>query len=103
MFSSFFISPYRKIIIDAKYYKEALQKYYDKQKIKSSHLYQLYAYLKNDRSSLKAEIEGMLLYPTVTTELAEEFIIDHHKVTIATINLNQEWRSIESDLLALIA
>jgi len=96
------ISNDRKIIIDAKYYKEALQKYYDKQKIKSSHLYQLYAYLKNDVAHEGRKSEGVLLYPTVHTELSERFLIDGHAVTIATINLDQDWRMVESDLLDLI-
>ena len=35
------------IIIDAKYYQETLQHYYDSASIHSAHLYQLFAYVKN--------------------------------------------------------
>ena len=39
----------QKIIIDTKYYKDAFQTRYDKQKINSGNLYQLFAYLKKSR------------------------------------------------------
>ena len=63
----------------------------------------MYAYLKNSPTHTRQQIEGILIYPTVTTELAEEFVINMHKVTIATINLNQAWKTIETQLLSLIS
>lgn len=92
----------RKIIIDAKYYKEALQTHYNKESIRSGNLYQLYAYLKNEKSANTYSTEGILIYPTVSKELDEDYVIDGHKVKIATINLNQDWQDIESDLLEII-
>lgn len=92
----------RKIIIDAKYYKEVLQTHYNKESIRSSNLYQLFAYLKNEKSSNDFTTEGILIYPTVQKELEENYLIDGHKVKIATINLNQDWEEIEMDLLGII-
>lgn len=43
----------KKLIIDAKYYKETLQKYYDLEKVYSLHLYQLFACLKTKRISMR--------------------------------------------------
>ena len=46
--------------------------------------------------------EGLLLYPTVVNELAEECDIQGHRIMFRTINLNQEWRAIHDDLLAIV-
>ncbi|MDD3743800.1 MAG: hypothetical protein PHX54_09280 [Lentimicrobiaceae bacterium] len=97
-------SPNRKIIIDTKYYAECLNEYYDKEKIISANLYQMYAYVKNAEVQGGSAInsEGLLLYPTVSKEHSITNIIDNHKITIKTINLNQHWRLIRNDLLEII-
>ena len=94
----------RKIIIDAKYYKEALQKYYDKKSIRSAHLYQIFAYLMNIEHLVKDDVicEGILLYPTVESELDYSRTIKGHRITVKTINLNQEWKCIHDNLLNII-
>lgn len=93
----------KKIIIDTKYYKEALTSYYDAEKIRSNNLYQIYAYLKQVEYQGKKgrEAEGILLYPTVKKELGYSKIIEGHKIRFETINLNQDWKAIHTDLLAL--
>ncbi len=90
----------RKLIIDAKYYKETLQKYYDSEKIHSQHLYQLFAYLKNQENT---EAEGILIYPTVQKSLSLVYSHEGHKIRIETLNLNQDWRGVKSDLLRVIS
>lgn len=97
-------SPNRKIIIDTKYYAECLNENYDKEKIISTNLYQLYAYVKNAEVQGGAALisEGLLLYPTVTKELNITNIIDNHKIIIKTINLNQSWKLIKDDLLRIV-
>ncbi len=94
----------RKIIIDTKYYKDALQPHYNKQTIISANLYQIHAYLTNieARGGVNAHCEGMLLYPTVTQELALHYNVKGHRISVKTINLNQEWRQISCDLLKLL-
>jgi 5-methylcytosine-specific restriction enzyme subunit McrC len=92
----------RKIIIDTKYYKETLS---DRGKIHSANLYQLYAYLKNQEGiedPRTMRCEGILLYPTIETEYKLEYRYEDHKVSIQTINLNQNWKKIEDDLLAIV-
>ena len=94
----------RKIVIDAKYYLEALQKRFDKATIRSQHLYQLFSYLRNSLPAQReSPVEGMLLYPTVTRHLDLMYRIHGHLIRICTINLNQHWQSIRKDLLALIS
>jgi 5-methylcytosine-specific restriction enzyme subunit McrC len=98
------ISTKRKFVIDTKYYKSALQTYYDKDSIRSNNLYQLFAYLKNlePRGEENAHCEGILLYPTVETELNEECVIQGHRILFRTINLNQDWKNIHKDLLRIV-
>lgn len=89
----------RKFIIDAKYYQETLQKYYDSEKIHSQHLYQLFAYLKNQDDELA---EGILIYPTVQQSLSLAYTHEGHTIRIETLNLNQEWQGIKADLLGIV-
>jgi 5-methylcytosine-specific restriction enzyme subunit McrC len=89
----------RKLIIDAKYYKETLQKYYDSEKIHSQHLYQLFAYLKNQENELAT---GILIYPTVQKSLSLAYTHEGHTIRIETLNLNQDWRGVKADLLRII-
>ena len=94
--------PDRKVIIDTKYYKDTLT---ERDKIHSGNLYQLYAYLKNQEmfdNPLTMKCEGILLYPTIDSECKYEYQHEEHKISIQTINLNQEWKSIEADLLLMV-
>ena len=94
----------RHLIMDTKYYKNALRPHYDKQKLISGHLYQLFAYLKNQPSrNIDSSPEGILLYPVVNQELDLVYQLPGHKVSIKTINLNQPWPNIKADLLKIMA
>ncbi|OOG70028.1 5-methylcytosine-specific restriction endonuclease system specificity protein McrC [Sinorhizobium sp. A49] len=94
----------RCIIIDTKYYANALQVYHGTESFHSGNLYQLFSYLKNAAAtgSSFAQVEGMLLYPCGGARLEERFIIQGHEVTIATLNLSAPWRDIETQLLGLL-
>ncbi len=94
----------RKIIIDTKYYKEAFTTRFDKTKINSNNLYQLFAYLKNqeDGSEITLNCVGILLYPSIQFDFAYTFKYKDHKIKIISINLNQNWDKIHSDLLKII-
>jgi 5-methylcytosine-specific restriction enzyme subunit McrC len=95
----------RMIIIDAKYYRDALQTHtlHGTRKVYSSHLYQLLAYLHGTTKTRDDQIvEGMLVYPVGEQAVDLRFKIDAYSVRIYTLNLAQPWYSIESDLLNLI-
>lgn len=95
----------KKIIIDTKYYKEAFKTRYEKQKINSSNLYQLFAYLKNQENDLELtrNCEGILLYPSIHHDFEHTFKYENHKIRVMSINLNQDWKQIRSDLLKIVA
>jgi len=94
----------RKIIIDTKYYKEALVTRFGNEKFRSENMYQLFSYLKNQEkeSDLAKSCEGMLLYPAVKNNFKHTFQHGEHKIKIASIDLNQEWQSIKENLLSLV-
>jgi 5-methylcytosine-specific restriction enzyme subunit McrC len=96
-----------KIIVEIKYYPEALvQSQYGKHRFRSTNLYQLFAYLTNlslDQSHPgNASCSGILLYPTVDIELDETYQLANHRLRIYTLNLNQPWQGIRADLLSLL-
>lgn len=94
----------RKIIIDCKFTPQATQRHYDAEKLRSSHLFQIHAYLNNLADGpLADECEAILLYPAVDLPLSASYMQRKHKISIKTINLNQPWPAIHRDLLALVA
>jgi 5-methylcytosine-specific restriction enzyme subunit McrC len=93
-----------KMIIDAKYYKEALAEYYDQEKIHSQNLYQIFAYLKNieAKNDISGQCTGLLLYPTVSNEVNLNYMMSGHKLMIRTINLNKPWQQIHKSMLEIL-
>lgn len=93
----------RKIIIDCKYTPEATQRHYQAEKLRSSHLFQMNAYMDNlPQDPVSDASEMILLYPTVDAPLKASYAHKGHKIAVRTINLNQDWQSIHADLLALV-
>ena len=94
----------RKIIIDCKFTPEATQQHYEAETLRSSHLFQINAYMNHLPEGKFADTcEMMLLYPTVDSSLSATYTDKSHKISIRTINLDQRWQGIHDDLLALVA
>ena len=93
----------RKIIIDCKFTPEATQQHYEAETLRSTHLFQINAYMDNLEGQWADICEMMLLYPTVGLPLSADFTHKGHKISIRTINLDQPWQSIHRNLLALVA
>ena len=101
------VSSKRKIVIDTKYYHDALtMNQYSTQKFHSTNLYQIYSYLKNlehiSDPVLSTNISGILLYPTTNIELDESYMIGGHIISVCTVNLAKSWKQIEERLLELL-
>ena len=94
----------RKIIIDTKFYKEALKSnQWGKKIINQNHLYQLTAYMNNTSLSEDQSLEGILLYPTTDDNFDHQFKRkDGRKVSAKSIDLNQSFENIKNDLLSVI-
>jgi 5-methylcytosine-specific restriction enzyme subunit McrC len=93
-----------KIIIDAKYYRETMTINYDKEKIKSNNLYQLFSYLLNqeDNTPKTVNAKGILLYPTIEKDFNLQYKYKTHTIEIRTINLNSNWKLISNRLKEII-
>jgi len=97
--------PDRKLILDCKYYQEALVTRYDALMFHSNNLYQLHAYLTNKAVEPGWEnVEGMLLYPSNGYSLDHSFTLHgRHRIRVATIDLQQAWPVIDAELLELFS
>lgn len=93
------------LIFDAKYYKNTFVQAYmneDDTRTRTSHLNQLRGYL------LDSEFEGgkigALLYPMVNNDLKTGKVqrIKGTPILVKTINLNDDWRDIETDMLDFV-
>jgi 5-methylcytosine-specific restriction enzyme subunit McrC len=95
----------RTIVIDAKYYGQTLQTHFNHETVRSSHLYQLFAYLKNLERNRgpDAVAEGVLVYPKVQKDVDFRTIIQGHPIRAKTLDLMQPWETIRRDLLSLTA
>jgi 5-methylcytosine-specific restriction enzyme subunit McrC len=93
-----------KIIIDAKYYRETMTVHYDREKIRSANLYQLFSYIMNqvDDTARSKSASGILLYPTIAQDYELDFKHGNHHISIKTVNLNTNWKNIEQRLKQII-
>lgn len=93
-------------IIDAKYYKEALVSAYQNESMKTyrtAHINQVRGYILD--SNFDGVKRGSLLYPTIyDNEFQKGTVlpIKEAHIVVKTINLNQDWQKIESDLLSFV-
>jgi 5-methylcytosine-specific restriction enzyme subunit McrC len=96
--------PGEHLVVDTKYYREALRSRYGKGRVNSENLYQLFSYLRNIAMAPGAppNVAGVLLYPAVASELDLEYEMHGHRVRVATVNLGQDWREIHRHLLSRI-
>ncbi len=96
--------PERRLIIDAKYTPRVLQQpLHGSPTLRSSHLYQLFAYVRNLPVATDTIVDGLLLYPLAQDTVDTTFMLSGHGVRVYTIDLNQHWKLIRRDLLSLLA
>jgi 5-methylcytosine-specific restriction enzyme subunit McrC len=96
--------PGRWIVIDAKYTPQPLQRHpHGSPTLRSDHLYQMFAYVKNLPISADTALDGLLLYPLGLHSLDWTCGLPGCRLRVYTINLNQHWRLIRRDLLAILA
>jgi 5-methylcytosine-specific restriction enzyme subunit McrC len=97
-------APDRTIILDTKFYAEALKGRFSVKKVDSGHLYQLFAYLENRSAALpeRPQHEGMLLYPVVNDAFAFDYRLKGHRICVRSVDLDQPWDAIHRDMLKLL-
>lgn len=104
----------RKIIVECKFVPRALQRpghsstqepnAEDAEKLIPKHLFQLFAYIRNQRDTRFAETcEGLLIYPTVGEPVTATFRDGDHLIRVRSIRLDQPWQGIHADLLSYVS
>ena len=93
------------LIFDAKYYQNTFTTAYlneNDRRVRVSHLNQLRGYLID--SDFDGPKYGALLYPMVNDDLSKGEVthITDTPIIIKTINLNDDWKNIEKDLLDFV-
>ena len=96
--------PARRVILDCKFYGDALTSHRGGSRLHSGNLYQLMAYLKNQAVKPGWEtVEGILLYPAVSHALDHRYTLLGHRVRIASVDLDQPWHAVHAMLAGLLA
>ena len=96
-------SPDRRIIMDAKFYQNALGGRFGG-KLHSDNLYQLLAYLRNRDATAAPgpKHDGILLYPSVNSTVAVDVCLEGFPIRVRTIDLAQRWENIHLDMLSVV-
>lgn len=96
----------RVIILDTKFTAQSLvENQWGSQTFDSSHLYQLYAYLRTQEnvSENHKSAVGILLYPAINkNKLSEKIELEHHIIRVESVDLSRLWQDVEQELLYVI-
>lgn len=96
----------KSLIIDAKFYSKTLiaSQYGDRQKLRSAHLYQIFAYVKNAAAQYGGEVAGLLLYAKTEELLTPDFSyqINGHQIGANTLDLNRPFKEIQESLNKIV-
>lgn len=93
------------LIIDAKYYGKTMIENYDKATLRSAHLYQIFAYVKNMDTANTGNVSGLLLYAKTEDEVfpeGEPFVIGGNSIGARTLDLNNSFDLISTQLESVI-
>lgn len=92
----------QRIIIDTKFMSVVTPGQYDTRRLHSSHIYQLYAYLRSPEKPadpLSYRTSGILLYPAIDCNVDEAAVIQGHAIRFATVDLAADSAAIRQRLL----
>ena len=95
----------RRIVIDTKFNSILTSGWYREETLRSSYLYQIYAYLRSQlgRGDPVADhAEGVLLHPAVGETVDEAAFIQGHRIRFATVDLTAPASTIRTQLLRVI-
>ena len=95
----------RILILDTKFTAKSLKENrWGKEMYDSSHLYQLYTYLRTQAhlSDQHRKASGILLYPAIDSELSEKIELQGHQIRIECVDLAAPWQTIQQRLVDMI-
>lgn len=90
----------RVLIVDAKYYSRSMQEQWQKETVRSSHLYQILSYVKNADVGQSGTVSGLLLYARTDapTQPSLDVCIQRNRIGARTLDLNISWDHIKAEL-----
>ncbi len=95
----------RRLIIDTKFNAITKRAQYKDSALRSGYIYQMYAYIRSqehEKDPLSLSSSGMLLHPSINSELEEYVTIQGHTIWFCTVDLSLSASSIRRRLLQLI-
>jgi 5-methylcytosine-specific restriction enzyme subunit McrC len=95
----------RTVVIDTKFYVDAFVSRFDgSDKLRSGHLYQMTAYLRNIAANggSDATAAGVLLYPEVRAVPTLQYNYGPHRLTATGLDLTQDWKAIHLRLMDVV-
>ena len=93
------------LIIDAKFYSNVMQNYFDVQKLRSNNLYQIFTYVKNKSAALKnSKASGLLLYARTDENFQPNvsYNMSGNKISVKTLDLNKNFSEIALQLNQIV-
>lgn len=91
------------LVIDAKFYADPFPRGLGAAKIRSAHLYQLYAYLRHAvHRHAPLPVRGALIYAAPNGAVRHQYRLEGHDVTVMAVDLSQPWPEIHAELLRLL-
>jgi 5-methylcytosine-specific restriction enzyme subunit McrC len=93
------------LIVEAKFYSAPFvtRRESEIEKLRSGHLYQLYAYLRNASLVEGRLVDGLLVYASPDGEITEDFTLQGHRIRVATVDLTAAIPALRDRLLRLVA
>ena len=94
-----------RIVIDTKFTSILKPGHHRSLTLKSSHIYQMYAYLRSqerDSDPRSLDSSGLLLHPSVGEDVDESAVIQGHRIRFATIDLAADSMVIRARLITLV-
>jgi 5-methylcytosine-specific restriction enzyme subunit McrC len=81
-----------------------MQQNYDTYKLHSSHLYQMFTYLKNYVAPHHHDVAGLILYAKTDATVAPNtsVVMSGHRLSVKSLDLNTEFAQIKAQLDAII-
>jgi 5-methylcytosine-specific restriction enzyme subunit McrC len=92
------------LVFDTKFYPEAFREHHGRKRLRSGHIYQLFAYMQNlaIRHGPDRRVDGALLYPAVHDQIDLRYEMHGQTLCVCSINLDQDWSQIKTELLRLL-
>jgi 5-methylcytosine-specific restriction enzyme subunit McrC len=93
------------LVLDTKFTAHhLLENQWGKQIFDSSHLYQMYAYLRSQEgvSEQYGKANGILLYPAVGENVSETIELEEHQIRIECVDLTASWQDVERQLFEIV-